>query len=170
MPSLRERAEDVPLLVNYFLQMFNETFGRRAKPVSDGLMRVLEDYHWPGNIRELENLMKRYVVLGSEDAISGELKKRYEEPDILDLDYESDIPLKVLTKQAVMRLEKSIILRVLQANHWNRKKAARALHISYRALLYKLKEAGIPPLRSRPSEVEEIPVPFGDEPALAETV
>ncbi len=148
VPALRERSEDIPLLVEYFLRLYNRKFGKIAPPLSPTLMRILQAYAWPGNVRELENLMKRYVVLGSEEAItselrsSDELESRFEMP----LDGES-VALKELTRRAVARLERTIILRVLQAHQWNRKRAAAALQISYRALLYKLKEVGVPPSR-----------------------
>src|SRR5262249_34836159 len=64
MPSLRERSEDIPELVEYFCQHFNMVYNRGAPAISDSLTRLLQAYHWPGNIRQLENLMKRYVILG----------------------------------------------------------------------------------------------------------
>jgi two-component system, NtrC family, response regulator AtoC len=64
MPSLRERAADIPDLVSYFLEYYNRKFNSRAKPLSADLMSALKKYRWPGNVRELENLMKRYVILG----------------------------------------------------------------------------------------------------------
>ena len=148
LPALRERAEDIPILTDYFLQIFSANFRRSVRPLSSTVMRLLQAYHWPGNIRELENLMKRYVVLGSEDAVTEELRP----PDDLPLDFDlppdgESIELKELTRRAVAKLERSIILRVLQAHRWNRRHAAAALKISYRALLYKLKEAGLPPSR-----------------------
>src|SRR5712692_5283142 len=73
LPPLRERASDIPELVSYFLEYHNRKYNCRAKPLSGELMAVLRKYHWPGNIRELENLVKRYVILGSEDVISSDL-------------------------------------------------------------------------------------------------
>jgi two-component system response regulator AtoC len=148
MPPLRERADDIPMLVNYFLNLYNASYHRDASPLSPTLLRVLQAYHWPGNIRELENLIKRYVVLGSEEAITSELRPAADLPFDIEIPLDGDtIPLKELTKRAVAKLERSIILRVLQAHQWNRRKAAKALKISYRSLLYKLKEAGVPPSR-----------------------
>src|SRR5690242_1654812 len=66
LPPLRERATDVPVLVTYFLEQYNEKYNCRAKQLSNGLMEQLQRYHWPGNVRELENLMRRYVILGTE--------------------------------------------------------------------------------------------------------
>jgi len=148
MPSLRERAADIPALVNYFLEYYNRKFNSRAKPLSADLLKDLQKYHWPGNIRELENLLKRYVILGTEDAISGDLQAR--PPDFFSADIAIDGPisLKKITRQAVHELERKIILKVLQHHHWNRKQAARALNISYRALLYKIRDAGLPSNRA----------------------
>ena len=149
LPSLRERRGDIPDLANYFLDFYNRKYNCRAKALSPELMNVLEKYHWPGNIRELENLLKRYVILGNEDAITNDLVAR--EPQYLnpEINLDGPISLKKITRQAVHELEKKVILKVLQNHHWNRKQAARTLGISYRALLYKIREAGLPPNRSR---------------------
>ena len=154
MPSLRERAADIPQLIHYFLDYYNRKFNSRAPALSAELMNVLKKYHWPGNVRELENLMKRYVILGNEEAISADLRPR--EPDFFSADISVDGPisLKKITRQAVHELERKIILKVLQHHHWNRKSAARALNISYRALLYKIRDAGLPSNRAprRPAD------------------
>ncbi|MFZ0760899.1 MAG: sigma-54 dependent transcriptional regulator [Candidatus Sulfotelmatobacter sp.] len=148
MPPLRERASDIPQLVGYFLEYYNRKFNARANPLSVELMNAFRKYHWPGNVRELENLMKRYVILGTEDSISGDL--RPQSPDFFSADIAVDGPvsLKKITRQAVHELERKIILKVLQHHHWNRKQAARALNISYRALLYKIRDAGLPSNRT----------------------
>jgi two-component system, NtrC family, response regulator AtoC len=145
VPPLRERSTDVPDLVNYFLRVYNTQFNRTVAPVPLPVLKMMQAYHWPGNIRELENLMKRYVILGSPDVITSELQNTETESDDMDLEIQANgsIHLKEVTRQAVRKIERTIILKVLQAHQWNRKKAARALNISYRALLYKLKEAGL---------------------------
>jgi two-component system response regulator AtoC len=149
MPPLRERRGDIESLVHYFLDYYNRKYNCRARALSAELIGVLQKYHWPGNIRELENLMKRYVILGSEDVISNDLMARNEQeffnPEI---NLDGPISLKKLTRQATRELERKVILKVLQAHHWNRKQAARALSISYRALLYKIRDAGLPSNRS----------------------
>jgi two-component system, NtrC family, response regulator AtoC len=158
IPPLRDRAADIPQLVNYFLDSYNRKFNARAKPLSAELMTALRKYHWPGNIRELENLMKRYVILGTEDAISGELRPREADFFSADIPVDGPISLKKITRQAVRELERKIILKVLQHHHWNRKQAARALNISYRALLYKIRDAGLPSNRAprpRPADSDK---------------
>jgi two-component system response regulator AtoC len=156
MPPLRERAADIPQLISYFLEYYNRKFNARAVPPSADLMNSLKKYHWPGNVRELENLMKRYVILGTEESISGDLHPREADFFSADISVEGPISLKKITRQAVRELERKIILKVLQHHHWNRKSAARALNISYRALLYKIRDAGLPSNRAprRPQQDE----------------
>ncbi|HVI09138.1 MAG TPA: sigma-54 dependent transcriptional regulator [Candidatus Binatia bacterium] len=149
MPALRERAADIPQLVHYFLEYYNRKFNARAHPLSPELMNALRKYHWPGNVRELENLMKRYVILGNEDAIAGDLRPPAQDFFSADIPVDGPLSLKKITRQAVHELERKIILKVLQHHHWNRKQAARALNISYRALLYKIRDAGLPSNRTR---------------------
>jgi two-component system, NtrC family, response regulator AtoC len=163
LPPLRERCEDIPEIAGYFLEVYNDKFNCRARPVSPRLMNAMQQYHWPGNIRQLENLMKRYVVLGSEEAVFSELEER--EPDLFNFTIPADgqISLKHVTKQAVRQVERKIILKVVQANNWNRKRAAKLLNISYRALLYKLKDAGVPPQRERVARMKEAEPPIMEE-------
>jgi two-component system response regulator AtoC len=144
LPPLRERATDIPDLVSYFLEYHNRKYNCRAKPLSGELMAILRKYHWPGNIRELENLIKRYVILGNEEVISSDMVPRAPDFFNAEIPVDGQINLKKLTRAAVRELERKVILKVLQAHHWNRKQAAKALCISYRALLYKIRDAGLP--------------------------
>src|SRR5260370_8385152 len=101
-------------------------------------------------MRELEKLRKRYVMLGHEEVITNDLVLR--EPDFFnpELSLDGPISLKKMTRQCVRELERKVILKVLQQHHWNRKQAARTLGISYRALLYKIRDAGLPSNRALP--------------------
>lgn len=148
LPPLRERRSDIEDLVSYFLEYYNRKYNCRAKSLSTELMAVLQKYHWPGNIRELENLVKRYVILGTEEVISSDLVTKQQDYFNPEINLDGPISLKKLTRQATRELERKVILKVLQAHHWNRKQAARALSISYRALLYKIRDAGLPSNRS----------------------
>jgi two-component system, NtrC family, response regulator AtoC len=159
MPSLRERRGDIEDLAGYFLEYYNHKYNCRARPLSGEVMGILQKYHWPGNIRELENLIKRYVILGHEEVITNDLVQR--EPDFFnpEISFDGPISLKKLTRQAVRELERKVILKVLQQHHWNRKQAARTLSISYRALLYKIRDAGLPSnraLRLRQAETTHV--------------
>src|SRR3984885_3303180 len=148
LPPLRERVIDLPIICDYLLQYYNERLNGRAVMVRPALMAKMQRYSWPGNIRQLENLVKRYVVMGTEDVILSELLDPNERDPVDNLMLDGPVSLKKLTRQTVRKLEARIILNALHANNWNRKKAARSLDISYRALLYKLKEVGIPQRRS----------------------
>src|SRR5271169_745216 len=93
MPPLRDRAADVPTLAAYFLAHYNTKYNQRAKPLSRELVTVLTRYHWPGNIRELENLIKRYVILGNEEVISSDLAPR--ETNIFNAEIPLDGPISL---------------------------------------------------------------------------
>jgi two-component system response regulator AtoC len=155
VPPLRHRAQDIPALASYFLEIYGQKFAVRPKAVPTSLMDLLLNYSWPGNIRQLENLMKRYVILGNEEALTSELVSRG--ANCFDPVIPSDgrISLKRATRDATRELERRIIVRVLHAHNWNRKKAAKAMSISYRALLYKIQETGISPNRLRPVQEPE---------------
>jgi two-component system response regulator AtoC len=149
LPALRARMEDVPQLAMHFYERLCKRHkSSAAGPLSPLLLRLFEKHHWPGNIRELENLMERYVILGSEDAIGEELANWERAVVAPELPAAGPIHLKNVTRKAVRELEGKIILSALEANRWNRKRAARDLRISYRALLYKIRQAGLPAKRS----------------------
>ena len=155
LPPLRDRVVDLPVICDYLLQYYNEKLNGRVLMVRPALMAKMQRYSWPGNIRQLENLIKRYVVMGTEDVILSELLQPNERDNVNNLMLDGQVSLKKLTRQAVRKLEARIILNALHANNWNRKKAARSLDISYRALLYKLKEVGIPQRRSSSTSKQE---------------
>ncbi|HXN72229.1 MAG TPA: sigma-54 dependent transcriptional regulator [Candidatus Acidoferrales bacterium] len=150
LPALRDRREDIPYLVEYLRQQFNRRFKREAGPVSKEVLHLLHQREWPGNIRELENCMARYVILGSEEAFHSDRHQHQEKKPLsfaYELNEDGNIPLKRIAQQVTRRMEHDVILKVLQANQWNRRKAAEILKISYRALLYKVRQAGIPAKR-----------------------
>jgi two-component system response regulator AtoC len=156
MPLLSARLGDVRGLVHFFLQRHRQRHAIDVRPISSGLMRLLEGHHWPGNIRELENLIERYVILGSEEAVSAELLHYGRTRPSPEMPVNGPVHLKTVTRNAVQELERKIILNVLEANHWNRKRTASELRISYRALLYKIRQAGLPPKRStRRAEISQ---------------
>jgi two-component system, NtrC family, response regulator AtoC len=149
LPPLRDRRDDIPYLVEYLRTRFNRRFQREAPQLSRETMLLLQQREWPGNIRELENCMARYTVLGTEEAFYADSHAEEKKPVNLayEVGEEGNIPLKRLSQQVTRRMEHDLILKVLQANHWNRRKAAEVLKISYRALLYKVRQAGLPPKR-----------------------
>jgi len=146
LPPLRERKQDIPGLASYFLKSHGALLKGNPRPASSRLVQALQKYSWPGNIRHLENLLRRYVILGDEEAIIRELAADPAafagvfEPELA---VERPISLKRMTQKAVFEVEREVILKTLEAHRWNRKRAARALNISYRALLYKIQHAGL---------------------------
>jgi two-component system, NtrC family, response regulator AtoC len=144
LPALKDRKEDIPLLTDYFLERYATQFQRPRSLPSKDLLVLFERHQWPGNIRELENLIKRFVILGSEDAIYKSLSGRSVRDNCDTGTVAKGASLKQLTRQAVKELEKRIILSSLEENHWNRRAVSHALGISYAALLYKMREAGVP--------------------------
>jgi two-component system response regulator AtoC len=148
LPALRERAVDIPSISEYFLQYYNDKLNGRAPMLRPVLLAKMQRYSWPGNIRQLENLIKRYVVMGTDDVIVSELVQNNDRDALPDFTFDGPVSLKKLTRQTTRKIEARIILGALHANNWNRKKAARVLGISYRAMLYKLKEVGIPQRRT----------------------
>jgi two-component system, NtrC family, response regulator AtoC len=145
LPPLQQRRCDIPVLVNFLLERHGKLLNRPAKPLSDRSLRSLQKYDWPGNIRELETVIKRYVISGSEAAIGKSLENRHRDELVPDIPLDGQINLKDVTRQAVKQLEGKLILKALEAHRWNRRTTARALNISYPALLYKMREAGVPP-------------------------
>jgi two-component system, NtrC family, response regulator AtoC len=149
LPPLRERRDDIPYLAEYLREQFNRRFQREAPPLSNETLHLLQQRDWPGNIRELENCLARYVVLGSEETFYPERVEQAPAHFTYEPTPDGNIPLKHIAQQATRKMERDVILKVLQANHWNRRKAAEVLKISYRALLYKVRQAGLPAKRPR---------------------
>ncbi len=144
LPPLRQRRKDIPPLVEYFLDYYRQRFGTKPPTVPAAIMKMMAEYEWPGNIRELENLIMRYVVQGSEEAFADELGSPPPSPAASP---KGKLPLRKATQKAIRNLEGKIIRQALEENHWSRRRTAHALNISYRALLYKIKQIGVPPKR-----------------------
>ena len=147
MPSLCERREDIALLAGYFLGQLNARFERNAPPFPEEVTESLACREWRGNIRELENLVARYAILGSLDAVSPEPMTKRSSSWPVRVAADGTIPLKRLAKQAVREMQGNLILKALRENKWNRRKAAKDLKISYRTLLYEMREIGLPSKR-----------------------
>jgi two-component system response regulator AtoC len=152
LPHLRERGEDIPLLAEYFLALFQEKFAKQAEPLSKQIHRYLQNQEWPGNIRELSNGIARHVLVGAEAIIAEVRTTKDSNVPQSNSATAGIVPLKQVAKNAVRDRERNIILETLRANQWNRRKTAQALKISYRTLIYKIREASLPQKKVRESK------------------
>jgi len=183
VPPLRKRKDDIPLLVDYFPNRYCHVYNREACKVSPRLMEMFLNYTWQGNVRELENNVKRLIILGNEAQLIAEFQRKRENgqygalPDDGPAEEMAPAPrprvanrtssqayttgeggngvgqdasnvsgkatLKEVSKIAQRNAEKELIERVLGQTRWNRRKAAEILDISYKALLYKIKDCGL---------------------------
>ena len=149
IPPLRERKEEIPVFVEYFLDKFGKKYGRKVPPLSEKTMKAFSEHPWVGNVRELENVIQRLVVLGNEETIVEELTPVTKE-DPTPEKKKKMVPakkiwpsLKEVHQEAIKKAESQMILKALEMTNWNRKKAADRLNISYKALLYKIKETSL---------------------------
>jgi len=142
LPPLRERLEDIPLLVNFFVEKINKETGTRVKGAAPETLRLLMEYDWPGNVRELENVIERGVLMAEGDVIrAGDLPAALvDSPCDRRLD---DLLGTLSLKKGRKLLEKRLIGRALDATGRNKSKAADILEISYPSLLAKIKEYNI---------------------------
>ena len=143
LPPLRERREDIGPLAEYFLRQLNARFERNTKPLPAEVLEMFAHQEWRGNIRELENLVARYSIMGSLDSVKTETSRKIFSVPPVKIPAGGAISLKHIAKQAIREMESNVILKVLRENKWNRRKAAQVLNISYRALIYKIQEAGL---------------------------
>src|SRR5246127_686952 len=149
IPPLRERKEEIPILLKHFMTQLSEQYARAPLPYSPEMLLACANYSWPGNLRELGNFVKRYLVLGDEKLAINELKPR---TDGTGAEFEPAAPrggsdtaggLKSLARTAKDGAEAEAIAKALDETNWNRKQAAALLQISYKALLYKIRQYGI---------------------------
>lgn len=166
IPPLRERPEDIPCLVDYYLNQYKPQFNRTGTDkLDDKILNILMEYSWPGNVRELQNLLKRFIVMGDYDEVVNEILYRKSmaedligsETSTKELSEPSNLPdknfikfsdfsslsLKEIKKKATDQAEKGAISYVLGKTNWNRSKAAKILKISYKTLLVKISELDI---------------------------
>jgi two-component system, NtrC family, response regulator AtoC len=187
VPPLRERPDEVPTLTDFFVARYSRKYNRPLRPISDELRRLFLEYDWPGNIRELENMIKRVVILQDEQLVVREIQRNRQRhaaaqvavgvplavaaaatvgvpagvgampggflpsPDLDDdgpdgaetVDEGSGGSLAAVAKAASLKAERAAIEHTLGQVHWNRRKAAQSLGVSYKTLLNKIKECGI---------------------------
>jgi len=153
LPPLRERKEEIPILLKHFMSRMSELYARPPLPLSQNLLAACQSHPWPGNLRELSNFVKRYLVLGDETLAVAELEPKPDgglssDPAGKQSGGESGGGLKSLARSAKDEAEAEAIAQALNATNWNRKQAAAMLKISYKALLYKIRQYGIAQSRS----------------------
>lgn len=144
---LRERKNDIPQLCEYMLQKLSRQFQRSIPLLHPTTLHLLKQWDWPGNLRELENWIARAVILGDDEAPGAELRRQLINPNRLADGQLRLGSLKAATHRATSAVTSTLILKALQANRWNRRKTAEELNMSYRALLYKLRDVGLPQRR-----------------------
>jgi DNA-binding NtrC family response regulator len=132
IPPLRERKEDIPVLVEHFLEKITKRFNIKEKKISKGAMKLLIDYNWPGNVRELENILERIIVLEHSEIINEEIIKKYLVEKI-----------EVKESSKLEELEKNTIIKTLEENKWNIVKSAKKLGLHPSTLYRKIKKYNI---------------------------
>ena len=164
-PPLRERKDDILFLVNYFMDKYCFEFKKEPLEISDNVTNLFIEYPWPGNVRELENVIRLAIILRDWRFAFKELnvaarglkdeKRLFEEHGLSPMDWDdnkikeyfndSDFSLKKISKAYVSEAERQAILETLKETHWNRKKAAQLLKVSYKTLLNRIEEFDLRP-------------------------
>jgi two-component system response regulator AtoC len=143
LPPLRDRKEDIPALIEFLLAKYALQLERPRPILRNESLKALIDHSWPGNIRELENVLRKIVALGDERLAISELRSTSSAPQKPEPRTARTYSLKAASRAASREAEREMILEALSRTRWNRKRAAQELQISYKSLLYKLKQIGV---------------------------
>ncbi len=144
---LRERREEIPLLVDHFCNQYSAQFKRPKPAVSEDMMAILSAYPWPGNLRELENLVKQWVVLQDEAPVRIDMEQRLRAAGVARptlakaADHRARLDFKGIGRRAARDAQMAILKETLDRVQWNRAEAARALNVSYKTLLHRMRDA-----------------------------
>lgn len=161
VPPLRERTTEIPLLFRHFLEKYSEKFGKAAVQPSKHLLDAAVNYPWPGNLRELENFVKRYVILEDDEGSLRELVEMSATRQRTSPREEPVLPkeqgLKALVRGLKDEAEMEAIADALEKTRWCRKDAAKMLGISYKALLYKMRQFNLDTPRARKAPASQAP-------------
>ena len=144
VPPLRNRLDDLLIIANYLRLYYSEKFGLPAKPFPKRLVERMHYYEWPGNIREFESFVCRYVILGSDDRVLRGLGSNNDGAPAYGMIRPGDALLKEVARRTLAEVEREMIVKALDFHHSNLKKAANTLGISYRTLINKMDQAGLP--------------------------
>ena len=153
VPPLRKRPEEIPLLANYFVERYARLFQRAQFTLPPETVHRLTRHSFPGNVRELENMVKRMIVLRDPDLTRTHFPALTANGDDQRAAKRATMPatsLKHISRKAAQAAEREVILKTLEETHWNRRRAAKLLNISYRSILYKIKDAGLNGKRGGP--------------------
>ncbi len=147
LPPLRDRLDEIPAMAAYFMRKGAKKYELQPLPISPALLDAMSKYHWPGNLREMENVINRYLILQDEKAVIAELEQAKSTPATPDKSqgHVEAGGLKKMVRGLKGEAESSVIAGVLEETGWNRKAAANDLQISYKALLYKIKQYDLSP-------------------------
>jgi two-component system, NtrC family, response regulator AtoC len=153
LPPLRDRKEEIPILLKHSMTRMAERYARSPLPLTPALLEACHNHNWPGNLRELNNFLKRYLILGDENLAVAEIQPKNDgtggaRGDSSTRSGESAGGLKSLARGAKDEAEAQAITQALEQTNWNRKQAAANLQISYKALLYKIRQYGIAEAKS----------------------
>jgi len=145
IPSLKERIEDLPELIEYLIQKINQDYGRNVKAIDDQAIAYLKNYHWPGNVRELENIIGRAMIYMD---MNEEVVQKKHIPELMPFTESSqqlqqDSGINRTLQEAMEQYEKQYIMDTLRDNHYHKTRTAKHLNISIRNLYYKLEKYGI---------------------------
>jgi len=152
IPPMRERREDIPLLCSHFVEKYRERYQSSVQTLPRELLEAFMRYDWPGNVRQLENVIKRYLILPDSEILS-ELRNANQEPAP---PVPTVVSLKEVASHAAEIAEKEAVLHMLEETGWNRKESARRLHISYKALRNKLKKWQLTRQKAAPEEIKTL--------------
>jgi DNA-binding NtrC family response regulator len=156
IPPLRERRDDIPLLCNFIFKKYHQRYNSSLQKLPSELLETFSRYDWPGNIRQLENVIKRYLILPELAPVLAELE---DSAPVAETPVSNSVMLKAVSAQAAERAEQAMVLRLLDETNWNRKQAAQRLGICYKALLNKLKKWQLkPPSRNHLPDMKPIEV------------
>jgi len=170
IPPLRERGEQISHFAQYFFDVYRKKYGRPISSLSQETIKAFKEYHWPGNIREMENIIKRIVLFNDSKSVIESLL--YNQGKEMGSSLSEGSPgspgagievlnLHEIGKKAAELAEKEVIAKTLQETHWNRKKAAKWLRVSYKALLYKIQKYHLDELKGYAELVREEDESFG---------
>jgi DNA-binding NtrC family response regulator len=153
IPPLRSRPSDIAVLANHFLEKYRECYGSSRRILPQNLMQLLIEYEWPGNVRQLENVVKRYLILDEIELGVDDRAGASRDSGCVTHDF----VLQNVAKIAAVQAEREIITRVLHETRWNRKECAKRLHMSYKALRNRLKKWDLRPDFAPPQPSDQPP-------------